>query len=1008
MREQDFGADPLEAFDTLQNLPGMALSAGTSQRWMRKTGSMLNILRLIPFAGSAGYKGQDRRRAMVQVAKEGFGGYIVMDAVDDILAGDLISVTLRNVGPESVIVKSVAVRRGAEEFSAALSDISNPVKLFPSIHRPITIQLKRTTARSTSLDFSLVFELVAVGTGTYSTETLETELISIKQRKWGEAYMYTFMDFDGSVHYAAAIPPKDPSSQPADSAPVLVSLHGAGVEVSQSPFWLSEYQQRKRTWIVLPTGRSPWGYDWHGASAKNVLNAIQSLADNLPGVPKELKGISGIKPDPERLFMAGHSNGGQGAWYFATHFPDMAIAATPAAGYVNIKQYVPYFGWISNSYTDSFLRGLLESSITEFDNDVHMSNTVGIPILARTGSADDNVPPFNSRKLVRLGQENAHNLSAISLSEIPGAGHWFTGVLHDDIMLKFLKQHLHDDTVPEEGTSRKQDSIASVAHPPFPSVFEISVINPAGMGSKGSIQIEQLSIPFRKGTIKVEILKHRQDHGDYGVSTTWVLHTTNIRRFRFLDSPSMRLRRGAILNLIIDGVSFSVDNRGNEISMGTFVRQNTSKGQAQWQFSSSNKWTLDERHRETYGPAIQILEKRVVVVLGTQFSSQSTALSQAADRIAKLVAHDIYLYGRGDVEAITDDEYLTQLTMEVGDNDRSNLVLIGDHHQNSVTKHILPTANQEVRIDSQEGYVSIDPKADMASSAEFRKPGTGLLMIRPWGPSNLAMMIAGLDARGLETAARLFPKRTGLLMPDWEPNLSFIMKTFKTILVVGVACLQLLSGSQAQSTSAASSSSAATATSTSAAPVVTPSQPFINTEGLVVSSPFNQMTVVQNTVLSISASLRDKRPISSVNISVAKKDGSSNTTIVSIPYGSVPMIAQTWNVSSDKYPIGDYLVNIIITPNTTINSPTSIPLPPPNTSNPPSTTTVTQPIVTPSAVGSGPNVYYFQALVHVAAPRVQVPSAAMGMKFDRINSGSSFAAFLAAVGVTVVGSLLAL
>ncbi|KAG0012671.1 hypothetical protein BGZ80_011595 [Entomortierella chlamydospora] len=784
---------------------------------------------------------------MVQVAKEGFGGYTLMDAVDDTLAGEFISVTLRNVGPQSVIVKSVRTGLGSREFSVSLDSSSGPIKLFPSIHRPIAIQLRRAEERSLDLSFSLIFELETIDQHSHaveSTETLETKLIRIEQRKWGEAYMYTFKDFDGTVHHAAAIPPSDPSSQPAGTAPVLVLM----------------FHKLRFGYQNTSNENELGGYDWHGASIKNVLNAIQSLADNLPGVPKALRGIPGIKPDPERLFMAGHSNGGQGAWYLVTHFPDRAIAATPAAGYVNIKQYVPFIGWISSSYTDSYLRGLLESSIIEFDNDVHMSNAVGIPILARAGSADDNVPPFNSRKMVRLGQENAHNLSAVSLSEIPDREHWFTGILHDDIMQNFLKQHLLDDVSSGiEGFLKSHSEVAPVAHPPFPRVFEISVINPAGMESRGGIQVEQLSIPFRKGSVKVEIVEDRLN----GISTTWVINTTNIRRFRFLDSPSLRLRRGLITNIVIDGVAFKVngdEKRLSELSLGTFLRQNTSKGRAQWQFSSSDNWALTERHRETYGPAIQILEKRVIVVLGTKFASHLPELSHAADRIAKLVAHDIYLYGRGDVEVVTDDEYLARIAMEAGNNnsDRSNLVLIGGHHQNSVTKHVLATAKSEVTIDSQDGQVSIHPNAEIATPIEFRKPGTGLLMIRPWGPSNLAMVIAGLDARGLETAARLFPKRTGLLVPDW------VMKAFKTLFVVGLTCLQLLSGSQAQSATATTNATTTTAvagssTTSTTASAATPTV-YANTPGLTVSL-FDQMAVVENTVLSMSISLSGQRTI---------------------------------------------------------------------------------------------------------------------------------------------------
>ncbi|KAI1288890.1 hypothetical protein EDD11_009566, partial [Mortierella claussenii] len=749
---------------------------------------------------------------MVQVVKNGYGGVVVMDAVDGILAGEYISVALRNVGHDRVWVRSVKVKQGLESIAAELKEPPTAISLYPSSHRPIAIRLEKTGpskghSSRDQLQFSLAFELEMTSSDNKvdaRTAVLETDPIVIEHRSWGEAYKYTFLDFDDTVHYAAAIPPSDPSSQPSHSAPVLVSLHGAvvdrsnvwltGVEVSQSPFWLTEYKRRERTWIVLPTGRSPWGYDWHGPSIKNVMNAIQCLADALPGVPDHLKQLPGITPDPERLLMAGHSNGGQGAWYFMTHFPDKAIAATPAAGYVNIKQYVSFLGWLSSSHTDAHLRGvgakntrrgicphaaklgranvqnLLESAIAEFDNDVHMPNTVGIPTLARTGSADDNVPPLHSRKMVRLGQENAHNLSDVRLSEIHGEGHWFPGVLHDGIMQVFLRQNLRDSTVEEiEVAPADMGNAEAVRHPVLPKAFEITVINPAMTGSRGGIQVEQLRIPYRKGTIKVQVQDYRNGDDEREPAAVWVLRTTNIRRFRLLDNPTVRLRHGPISKLVVDGVAFDLGGGGrdiSEVSTGTFVRDGSSKFGPQWQFMPSSDWTETERHRETYGPAIQILEKRVVVVVGTHFASHAPGLVTAADRIAKLVAHDIYLYGRGDVEVVTDEEYLDRLVHR-DDGGRTNLVLVGDGHQNSVTQHVLAQRPQEVTIDTQAGYVSIDPRSELAASAEFRDAGTGLLMIRPWGESHLAMVIAGLDAQGLENAARLFPKRTGLLVPDW-------------------------------------------------------------------------------------------------------------------------------------------------------------------------------------------------------------------------------------------------
>ncbi|KAG0022996.1 hypothetical protein BGZ81_008289 [Podila clonocystis] len=709
--------------------------------------------------------GDDGGEAHVQVVTEGHGGIILMDVVDGVVAGDLISVALRNVGAESVRITEVKVMHGSERFVAQLRDPETMLNISPTVHRPLAIQLalKDQADLAERLEFSLEFSFVIDNNRKAS---VRTDVLELQQKTWGEIYKYTFTDFDGTVHYAAAFPPSRPEYINT-SAPILVALHGAGREVETSPFWLEEYQQRENTWIVLPTGRSPWGYDWHGASIKNVMNALESLALHLPGVPVELRGLAGIRPDPERLFIAGHSNGGQGAWFLTTHYPDKAIAATPAAGYVNIKQYAPYSNWLSNSYTDLYLQGILGSAIAEYDNDVYMSNTVGIPILARVGSADDNVPPFSSRKMVRLGQENSHNRSGIRLSEVAGGGHWFTGILHGAVVQEFLRDHLNDDV--ESSKSSRDAGLREVGvYPPFPSHFEITTINPGSMGSKGGIKIEQLQIPFRKGSIKVQIEKNHEK-----ASSIWSMHTTNIRRFGFDGLPALVQRRGQISRVVIDDDVFELDKDGISIggvmlTDGVFVKDHGHNGIRKWTLSTSNQWQETERHRETYGPAIQVLEKKLVIVVGKGFMNYSPEFQRTAQRVARLIAHDVYQYGRSDVEIVTDSEYFTGPYGET-DAEKVNLVLVGDEQQNKLTSAVLSQTRSEVTMNRRQSMVSVHPatSAFEIESKDFKEPGTGLLMIRPWGSRNLAMIIAGVDEQGLETAARLFPKRTGLLVPDW-------------------------------------------------------------------------------------------------------------------------------------------------------------------------------------------------------------------------------------------------
>lgn len=88
---------------------------------------------------------------------------------------------------------------------------------------------------------------------------------------------------------------------------------------------ITKTSEKPRTWWLKQGQRTkPFGihrgYDWHGASIKNVMSAIQSLATALPGVPDSLKGLSGIRPDPERLFMAGKTIAG---CIFGWGYPDL-------------------------------------------------------------------------------------------------------------------------------------------------------------------------------------------------------------------------------------------------------------------------------------------------------------------------------------------------------------------------------------------------------------------------------------------------------------------------------------------------------------------------------------------------------------------------------------------------------------------------------------------------------------------------------------------------------------
>ena len=86
---------------------------------------------------------------------------------------------------------------------------------------------------------------------------------------------------------------------------------------------MDSLRQQDSAWLLFPTGRTPWGLDWHGPSNLNVQSALEALT-LLPGVPIEF--AHGTQPDIDRLIYTGHSNGGQGAWWYTSHFPDSVLA----------------------------------------------------------------------------------------------------------------------------------------------------------------------------------------------------------------------------------------------------------------------------------------------------------------------------------------------------------------------------------------------------------------------------------------------------------------------------------------------------------------------------------------------------------------------------------------------------------------------------------------------------------------------------------------------------------
>ncbi|RHZ56847.1 hypothetical protein Glove_396g73 [Diversispora epigaea] len=668
---------------------------------------------------------------------------IVPNLVNGHLAGRFISIGILNtLEKEWITISKVVVVNSNVKMTASIVDTKinvdsiSGVRIAPSQHRNIKIilNINSSVIIGNPVSFRLQFTVISKSKKQTTFWIMTTDLITIHHKSFGECYKFTFEDFDGTVQYAMVSPPIE-SCHP-EKCPILVALHGSGDE-AESEFWTSAFKRQQNAWIIFPNGRTPWGYDWHGPSLKNIQKAIEYFVTYMPGVPvnKKLE----ILPNPDKLFISGHSNGGQGALFFMSHFPESVIAGISAAGFLKIQKYVPYYCWNSESHIDPILKGILESSITEFNNDLYSANLVDIPILVRVGSDDDNVPPIHSRMLVRLVNEHSGNIHAVNLSEISEKGHWFENIMNDELMQTFLNKYLIISHKNETSLTTK-----------YPKKFTIVLNNPASFGGKNGIFVEQLKIPFRLGKLKVLIDKNNNGDGIYKIKTS------NIKRFRFNNESNFMTIFDDIKKIIIDDTEFEFEN----LLLNGYFKKNSRKNS--WKFSKDNKWIQKEKNPSTYGPAHQILESKqtIIIVIGTRNVSGVKSKTKKFFEIAQEIAHSWYLYGGGDSEIVYDHELIDKIKNDELINEyKGNLILLGSTYENFVTELLLKFNKSEVKFYKNGSFC--------LKHVKFSDPEIGILFLHPFRKNQLLLILAGTDEKGLDQVTRLFPKRSGVPIPDW-------------------------------------------------------------------------------------------------------------------------------------------------------------------------------------------------------------------------------------------------
>ncbi len=210
------------------------------------------------------------------------------------------------------------------------------------------------------------------------------------------AYWQTFIDpTDGSVQRYGVLRPSDYDPDRDDYA-LYLSLHGAGV---QGKGQAGAYSAKDWAFIIAPTNRHEFGFDWEEWGRFNALAAMDDA-------------IARFDTDPTKQYLGGHSMGGHGTWHVGVTTPGRFSTVAPSAGW---ESFYTYGG--GSVPTGAFGRSRAHSQTLNYIDNLEQRGAFVIH-----GTADDNVPFSEGETMFAAVSEvtdDAHNHWE------EGAGHWW-------------------------------------------------------------------------------------------------------------------------------------------------------------------------------------------------------------------------------------------------------------------------------------------------------------------------------------------------------------------------------------------------------------------------------------------------------------------------------------------------------------------------------------------------------------------------------------------------------
>jgi pimeloyl-ACP methyl ester carboxylesterase len=453
-----------------------------------------------------------------------------------------------------------------------------------------------------------------------------------------EGYVRTFRSrMDNSCQYYAVLPPKNYEKSSAYG--LIMTCHGAGVKAENQ---IKAYQQKEWAFVVAPTNRRRFGFDWQDWGRGDFLEVLEDVKEH-------------FQIDGSRVYLTGHSMGGHGVWHIGTSHPDLFAAIAPSAGWTNFSLYVPWFLQKSEIIAHPDIIRFRDMVLREDNPLLFLENTCNLPMYILQGGADDNVPPVQARLF-------GHYLNLLdydySYQEIPGMGHWW-----DDDSTPAV------DCVDSEELMQFLKNQRRIAHP----IRVVCTTNNCGYARRFYwLEIEAPLRLYEEARLDASVMSFCID--EEWTHCSYTIDAQNTARFTVHDIQKNLLpnTRGIkSLEFIINGERILAKcNKKNSVS---FTREKS-------EFTITDKTPQGcQKKPGLYGPIKQAYFNPFVLVYGTAGDHHSTAQNL---NLARLQAYLWWYRANGFVEVFAD----TELTEEIMKN--YNVILFGGPTTNIVVRKI--------------------------------------------------------------------------------------------------------------------------------------------------------------------------------------------------------------------------------------------------------------------------------------------------------------------------------